>query len=86
MFENTFSVNVFGTAIAAEVFLPLLKRSKAGPRIVNVGSGAGSCTQMAEARIPVWMVRLKIYNFISCNARLNENKIHYRHIKQASRH
>ncbi|KZP16279.1 NAD(P)-binding protein [Athelia psychrophila] len=55
-FENTFSANAFGTAVAAEAFLPLLKRSTAGPRIVNVGSSAGSCTQMAETRSAAWMV------------------------------
>ncbi|KZP07990.1 NAD(P)-binding protein [Athelia psychrophila] len=55
-FENTFSVNAFGTAVAAEAFLPLLKRSTARPRIVNVGSSAGSCTQMAETRNAGWMV------------------------------
>lgn len=68
-FENTFSVNAFGTAVTAEAFLPLLKRSTAGPRIVNVGSSAGSCTQMAEMRSPVWMVRLiRPLILASCNA------------------
>ncbi|KZP25601.1 NAD(P)-binding protein, partial [Athelia psychrophila] len=48
IFKDTFAVNTFGTAIAAEAFLPLLKRSTVGPRIVNVGSGSGSCTKLSK--------------------------------------
>ncbi|KZP11408.1 NAD(P)-binding protein [Athelia psychrophila] len=48
IFKDTFAVNSFGTAIAAEAFLPLLKRSTVGPRIVNVGSGSGSCTKLSK--------------------------------------
>lgn len=57
VFENTFAVNAFGTAITAEAFLPLLKRSKVGPRIVNVGSGAGSCTNTSK---PGYTVNLMV--------------------------
>ncbi|KZP22438.1 NAD(P)-binding protein [Athelia psychrophila] len=58
VFENTFAVNAFGTAITAEAFLPLLKRSTVGPRIVNVGSGGGSCTNSSKAG---YTVNLMVY-------------------------
>lgn len=49
-FEDTFAVNVFGAAIMADAFLPLLKKSKenGGARILNMSSGLGSITTMAD--------------------------------------
>jgi NAD(P)-dependent dehydrogenase (short-subunit alcohol dehydrogenase family) len=47
VYEETFAINVFGAAVTAESFLPLLKKSKVGGRIVNVGSGAGSLGRMS---------------------------------------
>lgn len=50
MFRSTFAVNVFGAAIVAEVFLPLLKKSttEGGARILNVSSSLGSNTKMSN--------------------------------------
>ena len=46
VFQEVFAVNVFGTAVTADAFLPLLKKSNAGPRIVNMSSGLGSIGTM----------------------------------------
>jgi NAD(P)-dependent dehydrogenase (short-subunit alcohol dehydrogenase family) len=46
VFQEVFAVNVFGAAVTADAFLPLLKRSKSGPRIVNISSGLGSIGTM----------------------------------------
>ena len=40
--QRCFAVNVSGPAVTIETLLPLLKKSGGTPRIVNVGSGAGS--------------------------------------------
>src|ERR1700733_4514946 len=45
--EKTYAVNVFGVAVTSDSFLPLLKKSTVGPRIVNVGSGVGSLSVMS---------------------------------------
>jgi len=44
--EETYAVNVFGTACTSDLFLPLLKKSTAPncPRVVNVSSTRGSLT------------------------------------------
>jgi hypothetical protein len=54
VFQEVFAVNVFGTAVTADAFLPLLKKSKAGPRIVNMSSGLGS---IGTVILPDWMHR-----------------------------
>jgi short-subunit dehydrogenase len=46
--EKTFAINTIGAAVVSYSFLPLLKNSKAGPRIVNVGSAVGSLSLMSE--------------------------------------
>ncbi|KIM87469.1 hypothetical protein PILCRDRAFT_3924 [Piloderma croceum F 1598] len=46
--EKTYATNVFGVAVISESFLPLLKKSTVGPRIVNVGSGVGSLSLMSK--------------------------------------
>jgi short-subunit dehydrogenase len=46
--EKTFAVNTIGAAVVSYSFLPLLKKSKAGPRIVNLGSAVGSLSLMSE--------------------------------------
>jgi NAD(P)-dependent dehydrogenase (short-subunit alcohol dehydrogenase family) len=46
--ERTYAINDIGAAVTSDAFLPLLKKSKVGPRIVNVSSGAGSLTTMSE--------------------------------------
>jgi NAD(P)-dependent dehydrogenase (short-subunit alcohol dehydrogenase family) len=46
IFQEVFAVNIFGAAVTADAFLPLLKKSKAGPRILNVSSGLGSIGTM----------------------------------------
>jgi NAD(P)-dependent dehydrogenase (short-subunit alcohol dehydrogenase family) len=48
IFRESFEVNVFGAAITAETFLPLLKKSKNGPRIVNMSSSLGSIGTMSD--------------------------------------
>lgn len=50
IYEKTYAVNVFGAAIVAESFLPLLKQSKVegGGRILNISSGLGSISIMAD--------------------------------------
>ncbi|KZP33681.1 NAD(P)-binding protein [Athelia psychrophila] len=50
VFEETYAVNVFGAAVVADSFLPLLKQSKSegGGRILNISSGLGSITIMAD--------------------------------------
>lgn len=46
--RETFETNVFGVVATTNAFLPLLRRS-AGPRIVNVSSGLGSTTRLAQS-------------------------------------
>jgi len=48
--EETFAVNLFGAAVVADSFLPLLKQSKSegGGRIINLSSGLGSIAIMAD--------------------------------------
>jgi NAD(P)-dependent dehydrogenase (short-subunit alcohol dehydrogenase family) len=48
VFEEVFAVNVFGAAVTADAFIPLLKKSKSGPRIVNMSSGLGSIGTMIQ--------------------------------------
>ena len=45
--RKTFETNFFGLFAVTQAFLPLLKKSKAA-RIVNVSSGLGSLTRMAD--------------------------------------
>ncbi len=40
--QQCFAANVSGPAFMIETFLPLLQKSTMTPRIINVGSGAGS--------------------------------------------
>ncbi|KAJ7662964.1 hypothetical protein B0H17DRAFT_1019999 [Mycena rosella] len=47
IFEQTFSVNVFGAASTTEAFVPLLEKSAAA-RVVFVSSGLGSLTFLAD--------------------------------------
>lgn len=50
VFEKAYAVNVFGAAVTAEAFLPLLKKSTAhdGPKILNISSSLGSMTILAD--------------------------------------
>lgn len=49
LMEDAFRTNVVGTARVTRAFLPLLRKGK-DPRIVNVGSGAGSITEKDNGR------------------------------------
>ncbi|KAG9030706.1 hypothetical protein FRB95_003608 [Tulasnella sp. JGI-2019a] len=61
---DTYAVNVFGTACTANAFLPLLKKSKqaGGGRILNISSGLGSITKMADPNGPYAGKYLIAYN------------------------
>lgn len=48
VFEENYAVNVFGAAVTADIFLPLLKKSTVGPRLLNISSGLGSITTMSD--------------------------------------
>lgn len=50
VFEETFATNVFGAASLSDACLPLLKESRqeGGGRIVNVSSGLGSNSILAD--------------------------------------
>lgn len=59
--QETYNVNVFGVIRTTQAFLPLLRAAKGGARIVNVSSGLGSVTKMANS--PDWgMWNLVGYN------------------------
>ncbi|KAJ7141224.1 hypothetical protein C8R44DRAFT_242906 [Mycena epipterygia] len=51
LFEQTFSVNLFGAASTTEAFVPLLEKSSAA-RLVFVSSDLGSLTWRADGRNP----------------------------------
>ncbi|KAG8848095.1 hypothetical protein FRB96_001282 [Tulasnella sp. 330] len=65
-FLETYTVNVFGAACTATAFLPLLKQSKqaGGGRILNISSGLGSITRMADPNTKVAFTsdQLMVYN------------------------
>jgi len=48
VFEEVYAVNVFGAAVTANAFLPLLKKSNSSPRILNISSGLGSIGIMSD--------------------------------------
>ncbi|MEH0578434.1 MULTISPECIES: SDR family NAD(P)-dependent oxidoreductase [Streptomyces] len=51
--REVFETNVFGMVRVTHAFLPLLLRSPA-PVVVNVGSGLGSLTRVADASTPAY--------------------------------
>ncbi|KZP33205.1 NAD(P)-binding protein [Athelia psychrophila] len=68
VFEETFAVNLFGAAVVADSFLPLLKQSKSegGGRIINLSSGLGSIASMADPKGQSWL-----YAYNSSKSALN---------------
>ncbi|KAG8992243.1 hypothetical protein FRB94_011891 [Tulasnella sp. JGI-2019a] len=63
-FLDTYAINVFGAACMANAFLPLLKKSKqvGGGRILNISSGLGSVTRMADPNNSASQRNLMVYN------------------------
>lgn len=74
--RETFETNVFGVVAVSNAFLPLLRRAVAG-RIVNVSSGLGSLTLLADPpkEWPVEISRTVPYN--ASKAALNAVTIMY---------
>jgi NAD(P)-dependent dehydrogenase (short-subunit alcohol dehydrogenase family) len=74
--RETFETNVFGVVAVTNAVLPLLRRAPAG-RIVNVSSGLGSLTLLADPpkEWPVEIVRTVPYN--ASKAALNAVTIMY---------
>ena len=70
--EGTYAVNVFGTAVTSDAFLPLLKKSKVNPRIVNVGSGLASLAMMSAKNFASQNYSL-IVSALSCSCRLRRH-------------
>ncbi|KAM0450975.1 hypothetical protein ACHAO4_006368 [Trichoderma viride] len=68
-FQDTFTVNTFGTTLTTEAFIPLLTASST-PRIVFVSSSIGSLTLQGD-----YPVGLPIYR--SSKAALNMIMLHY---------
>ncbi|KAK1244170.1 hypothetical protein MKX08_002308 [Trichoderma sp. CBMAI-0020] len=68
-FQDTFTVNTFGTTLTTEAFIPLLEASPA-PRIVFISSSIGSLTHQWDHP-----VGLPIYR--SSKAALNMIMLHY---------
>ncbi|KAM0471904.1 hypothetical protein ACHAPX_009039 [Trichoderma viride] len=68
-FQDTFTVNAFGTTLATEAFIPLLTASSA-PRVVFVSSSIGSLALHGD-----YPVGLPIYR--SSKAALNMIMLHY---------
>lgn len=59
-----FEVNVVGTALVSQKFLPLLRKSEKG-RVVNISSGAGSITDKTDSRYYCYSVSKAALNQFS---------------------
>jgi NAD(P)-dependent dehydrogenase (short-subunit alcohol dehydrogenase family) len=64
-----FDTNATGSLIMASAFTPLLKESKASPRIVNITSGAGSIACRLNRDSPTY--KLQGYQYRASKAALN---------------
>lgn len=64
-----FDTNATGPLIMASAFAPLLKESKASPRIVNITSGAGSIACRLDRKSPTY--NLQGYQYRASKAALN---------------
>ena len=60
-FRQTFETNVFGAACAVEEFLPLLRKSSRGARIIYVSSGLGSLAEAADPGNRHYNIVAKVY-------------------------
>lgn len=58
--RRTYETNVFGVATVTNTFLPLLRRSRS-PRIVNVSSGMGSISMMADPDVELTKMNQAAY-------------------------
>lgn len=65
MFRRVFEINTFGTAVATDVFLPLLKKSKTegGSRIINLSSGLASIGLLSDPKGPMTGSGYPIVNY-----------------------
>src|SRR6478736_6444389 len=64
MFETTLRTNTVGALLAAQAFVPFLKKSGA-PRIVNVSSGGGQLTDGADGWAPAYCISKTTLNGIT---------------------
>ncbi|KAL1967372.1 hypothetical protein VTN77DRAFT_3156 [Rasamsonia byssochlamydoides] len=55
--RDAFDTNATGPAIVTQAFAPLLRKSTASPRIVNISSGAGSINRRLEPSSPIYKVQ-----------------------------
>ena len=55
--RDAFDTNATGPAIVGNAFAPLLQKSTASPRIVNISSGMGSINRRLDASSPVYKVQ-----------------------------
>jgi NAD(P)-dependent dehydrogenase (short-subunit alcohol dehydrogenase family) len=72
--RRTYETNVFGVATVTNAFLPLLRRSSS-PRIVNVSSGMGSISMMADPDVELTKMNQAAYQ--SSKAALNALTVLY---------
>ncbi|KAI9711869.1 MAG: hypothetical protein M1820_002014 [Bogoriella megaspora] len=59
--REAFNTNATGPAVVTEAFAPLLKKSAAWPRIVNISHGAGSINRISDTSSPVPEIRQAQY-------------------------
>jgi len=59
--RDCFDTNATGPAIVMETFAPLLQKSTAGPRLVNVSSGAGSIELRLDSSTPTYSTKMLQY-------------------------
>lgn len=72
--RRTYETNVFGVAAVTNAFLPLLRRSPS-PRIVNVSSGMGSISMIADPDVELTKLNQAAYQ--SSKAALNALTVLY---------
>ncbi|MGV0585280.1 SDR family oxidoreductase [Mycobacteroides chelonae] len=72
--RHTYETNVFGVVTVTNAFLPLLRKSTS-PRIVNVSSGMGSITLMADPGVELTKMNQAAYQ--SSKAALNALTVLY---------
>lgn len=52
IYQNIFNVNVSSVALLTTLALPLLRRSRAGGKVIQIGSARGSITRLANGDLP----------------------------------
>lgn len=62
LYQETFSVNVFGTAILTDALLPLLQKSQEVPRVVFVSSRMGSLAESLDPTKPWYHGNYIVYD------------------------